>query len=114
MKPVAKSLQTSTSIVCFFIFCKSPELLLDRPSDLVDFESVLSQLPRDSRHVGGLHAKMSALSLRKLVSASSYLGSRSAPMTTSLDASGRLRQTFLQLDLGPKLCSYASAPVLEE
>jgi hypothetical protein len=26
--------------------------LLDRPSCLVDFESVLSQLPRDFRHVG--------------------------------------------------------------
>jgi hypothetical protein len=38
---------------------------------------------------------MLVLSLRKLVSASSYLGSRSAPMTTSLDASGNLRQTFL-------------------
>jgi hypothetical protein len=36
----------------FSIFCKSPELLLDRSSGLVDFKSVLSQLPRDSRHVG--------------------------------------------------------------
>jgi hypothetical protein len=44
----------------------------------------------------GLHEKMSVLSLRKPVSASSYLGSRSAPMTTSLDASGRPRQTFLK------------------
>jgi hypothetical protein len=48
----------------------------------------------------GLHAKMSALSLRKLVSTSSYFGSRLAPMTTSLDASGRLRQTFLTAGLG--------------
>jgi hypothetical protein len=51
----------------------------------------------------GLHAKMSVLSLRKLVSASSYLGSRSAPMTTSLDASGRPRQTFLTVGLGSKV-----------
>jgi hypothetical protein len=36
----------------FSIFCKSLELLLDRSSGLVDFESVLSQLPRDSGHVG--------------------------------------------------------------
>jgi hypothetical protein len=36
----------------FSIFCKSSELLLDRSSGLADFESVLSQLPRDSRHVG--------------------------------------------------------------
>jgi hypothetical protein len=36
----------------FSIFCKSLELLLDRSSGLVDFESVLSQLPGDSRHVG--------------------------------------------------------------
>jgi hypothetical protein len=35
----------------FSIFCKSPELLLDRSNSLVDFESVLSQLPRDSRHI---------------------------------------------------------------
>jgi hypothetical protein len=48
----------------------------------------------------GLHAKMSALSLTKLVSASSYLGSRLAPMTTFLDASGRPRQTFFTAGLG--------------
>jgi hypothetical protein len=36
----------------FSIFCKSPELLLDRSSSLVDFEFVLNQLPRDSGHVG--------------------------------------------------------------
>jgi hypothetical protein len=35
----------------FFIFRKSPELLLDRSSSLVDFKSVLSQLPGDSRHI---------------------------------------------------------------
>jgi hypothetical protein len=35
----------------FSIFCKSPELLLDRSSGLVDFESMLSQPPRDSGHV---------------------------------------------------------------
>jgi hypothetical protein len=34
------------------IFRKSPELLLDRSSGLVDFKSVLSQLPEDSRHIG--------------------------------------------------------------
>jgi hypothetical protein len=34
------------------MFHKSPELLLDRSSGLVDFESMLSQLPRDSRHIG--------------------------------------------------------------
>jgi hypothetical protein len=50
----------------------------------------------------GHHAKMSALSLRKLVSTSSYLGSRSAPMMTSLDASGSPRQTFLMARLGSK------------
>jgi hypothetical protein len=50
----------------------------------------------------GLHAKMSALSLRKLVSVSSYLGSRSAPMTTSLDVLGRSRQTFLAAGLRSK------------
>jgi hypothetical protein len=36
----------------FSIFCKSLGLLLDRSSSLVDLEFVLSQLPRDSRHVG--------------------------------------------------------------
>jgi hypothetical protein len=36
----------------FSIFCKSPELLLDRSCGLVDFKSVLSQLPGDSRHIG--------------------------------------------------------------
>jgi hypothetical protein len=36
----------------FSIFCKSPELLLDRSSGLVDFKSVLSQLPGDSKHIG--------------------------------------------------------------
>jgi hypothetical protein len=36
----------------FSIFCKSPELLLDRPSSLVDFEFVLNQVPGDSGHVG--------------------------------------------------------------
>jgi hypothetical protein len=36
----------------FSIFCKSPELLLDRLCDLVDFKFVLSQLPGDTRHVG--------------------------------------------------------------
>jgi hypothetical protein len=45
---------------------------------------------------------MLALSLRKLVSAISYLGSRSAPMTTSLDASGRPRQTFFIAGLGSR------------
>jgi hypothetical protein len=50
----------------------------------------------------GLHAKMSVLSLTKLVSASSYLELRSAPMMTSLDASGRPRQTFLAARLGSK------------
>jgi hypothetical protein len=50
----------------------------------------------------GLHAKMSALSLRKLVSASSYLGLRLALMTISLDASGRPRQTFFTARLGSK------------
>jgi hypothetical protein len=34
------------------IFRKSPELLLDRSCSLVDFKRVLSQLPRDSSHVG--------------------------------------------------------------
>jgi hypothetical protein len=51
----------------------------------------------------GLHAKMSALSLRKLVSASFYLGSRLAPMTTSLDVSDRPRQTFFTARLGSKV-----------
>jgi hypothetical protein len=50
----------------------------------------------------GLHAKMSVLSQRKLVSASSYLGSRSAPMVTSFDVSGMPRQTFFTLGLGSK------------
>jgi hypothetical protein len=36
----------------FSIFCKSPELLLDRSCGLANFEYVLSQLPGDSRHVG--------------------------------------------------------------
>jgi hypothetical protein len=36
----------------FSIFCKSLELLLDRSCGLVDFKSVLSQLPGDSGHVG--------------------------------------------------------------
>jgi hypothetical protein len=36
----------------FSIFCKSPELLLDRSSGLVDFKSVLGQLPGDSKHIG--------------------------------------------------------------
>jgi hypothetical protein len=45
---------------------------------------------------------MSALSLRKLVSASSYLGSRLALMMTSLDASGRPKQTFSTAGLGSK------------
>jgi hypothetical protein len=35
----------------FSIFCKSPELLLDRLCGLVDFKFVLSQLPRDTRHI---------------------------------------------------------------
>jgi hypothetical protein len=35
----------------FSIFHKSPELLLDRSSGLVNFKSVLSQLPGDSRHI---------------------------------------------------------------
>jgi hypothetical protein len=34
------------------IFCKSPELLLDRSCSLVYFECVLSQLPGDTGHVG--------------------------------------------------------------
>jgi hypothetical protein len=50
----------------------------------------------------GLHAKMSVFSQRKLVSASSYLGSRSAPMVTSLDVSGRPRHTFFTAGLGSK------------
>jgi hypothetical protein len=36
----------------FSIFRKSPELLLHRLSGLVDFKSVLSQLPGDTGHVG--------------------------------------------------------------
>jgi hypothetical protein len=48
----------------------------------------------------GLHEKMSALSLRKLVSASSYLGS--APMVTSFDASGRPRQTIFTAGIGSR------------
>jgi hypothetical protein len=36
----------------FSILCKSPELLLDRSCGLVDFKSVLRQLPGDSRHIG--------------------------------------------------------------
>jgi hypothetical protein len=36
----------------FSIFCKSPELLLDRSCGLVDFKSVLSQLPGDPGHIG--------------------------------------------------------------
>jgi hypothetical protein len=36
----------------FSIFRKSPELLLDRSSVLVNFKSVLSQLPGDTRNVG--------------------------------------------------------------
>jgi hypothetical protein len=36
----------------FSIFRKSPEILLDRSSGLVDFKSVLSQLPGVTRHVG--------------------------------------------------------------
>jgi hypothetical protein len=36
----------------FSIFCKAPELLLDRSYSLVDFKCVLSQLLRDSRHIG--------------------------------------------------------------
>jgi hypothetical protein len=35
----------------FSTFRKSPELLLDRSSGLADVESVLSQLPGDSRHI---------------------------------------------------------------
>jgi hypothetical protein len=35
----------------FSIFCKSPELLLDRLCGLVNFKCVLSQLPRDTGHV---------------------------------------------------------------
>jgi hypothetical protein len=50
----------------------------------------------------GLHVKMFALSLRKLVSVSSYFGLRSAPMTISLYASGRPRQTFFTAGLGSK------------
>jgi hypothetical protein len=46
---------------------------------------------------------MLVLSVRKLVSASSYLGLRSAPMKTSLDASGKPRQTFLTAGLGSKV-----------
>jgi hypothetical protein len=34
------------------IFCKSPELLLDRSCGLIDFKFVLSQLPGDTRHIG--------------------------------------------------------------
>jgi hypothetical protein len=33
------------------MFCKSSELLLDRSCGLVNFNSVLNQLPRDSRHI---------------------------------------------------------------
>jgi hypothetical protein len=70
------------------MFCKSPELLLDRLCSLVYFEGVLSQLLGAPGMSDGLHVKMSTLSLRKLVSASSYLGSRSALMVTSSDVSG--------------------------
>jgi hypothetical protein len=86
----------------FSIFCKSPELLLDRLCGLVNFKCVLSQLPGTLGMSNGLHAKVSALSLWKLVSANSYLGSRLAPMTTFLDASGMLRKTFFTAGLGSK------------
>jgi hypothetical protein len=45
---------------------------------------------------------MSALSLRKLVSTSSYLVLRLDPIMTSLDASSRPRQTFFTTRLGSK------------
>jgi hypothetical protein len=34
------------------IFCKSPELLLDRSCSLVYFKGMLSQLPGDTGHIG--------------------------------------------------------------
>jgi hypothetical protein len=36
----------------FSIFCKSPELFLDRSCGLVDFKSMLSKLLGDTGHVG--------------------------------------------------------------
>jgi hypothetical protein len=98
----------------FSIFCKSPELLLDRSSGLVDFESVLSQLPRDSRHIGRTPCEDVGVVPEEAGEREFLFGVEVGPMMTSLDASGRPRQTFLTAGLGPKLCLYASAPVLEE
>jgi hypothetical protein len=95
MNPTAKSLQTSTYMACFLSFANR------RSFCLIGHEVLLTSSACSASSLGTpamsdrLHAKMSALSLKKRVSASSYLGSRLALMMTSLDASGRPRQTFL-------------------
>jgi hypothetical protein len=100
INPAAKSLQTSTSMAYFLSFANHQSFcLIDRPV-LFTSSACSASLLGTPGMSDGLHAKISALSLRKLVSVSSYLGSRLAPMTTSLDASGRLRQTFFTAGLG--------------
>jgi hypothetical protein len=76
--------------------------MLDRSSGLVDFESVLSQLPRDSMHVGRTPCENVGVVPEEAGEREFLFGSRSAPMMTSLDVSGRLRQTFLTAGLGSK------------
>jgi hypothetical protein len=86
----------------FSIFCKSPELLLDRSSGLVDFESVLSQLPGDSEHIGWTPCEDVSADPEEAGEREFLFGVEVGLMMTSLDASGRPRQTFLTVGLGSK------------
>jgi hypothetical protein len=76
--------------------------LLDRSCSLVDFKCVLNQLPGDTGHVRRAPCEDVSIVPEETGGASSYLGSRLALMTTSLDASGMPRQTLLTAGLGSK------------
>jgi hypothetical protein len=103
MNPTGKNLQTSTCTACFLSFANRRSFCLIGHAVLLTSRACSASSLGTPGISDWLHAKLLVLSWRKLVSASCYLGSRSAPMVTSLDASGRLRQTLFTTGTGSRV-----------
>jgi hypothetical protein len=91
MNPVSKSFRISTLMTSLRSFAKRRNFGLTGLAILLTSRECSASSLGTPSISDGVHANMSALSRRKLVSASSYFSPRLSPMTTVLVASARQR-----------------------
>jgi O-acetyl-ADP-ribose deacetylase (regulator of RNase III) len=94
MNPAARSFIISTLMTSLRSFAKRHNFYLASLAVLLTSKECSASSMGTPGISDGVHANMSALSRRKLVSASSYLSPRLSPMTTVFSGLGRPRQTL--------------------